>query len=716
MKQLSLEYLKLKPMKKNLLLSLLFILTITLHAQQNITFRSKLTYPGLQLANIGGYVDAFGNEYALVGTSAGLSIVDVTDPVNPDEKFAVPGLSSSWREVKTFQHYAYVTTEAGGGLQIINLQYLPDSVQYKQYTGDGAIAGQLSNIHALHIEDGYVYLFGGGLFSGAAKICDLNTDPWNPVYQGHTPGPYIHDGYVRNDTLWAAHIYSGYFGVYNVANKANPILVASQNTPGNFTHNTWLSDNGKTLFTTDEVSNSYLASYDVSDVTNIHELDRIQIHPGDNSSVHNTHILNNYAISSWYTAGISIVDVSKPSHMIQTGFYDTSPNSGAGFSGCWGVYPFLPSGNIVASDMQQGLYVLTPTYVRGCHLTGIVKDSITNLPVNNVLVEILSKPEFDYTKITGAYSTWLAAAGNYSIRFSKTGYNSVTFPGISLSNGAFTHLDVKLVPVSDAVNPVADAYVRTGAYANTNYGSSQWLQVKKAGLTSDANREIYLRFNIANADSNVANATLRLYGKMNTTSTPSINVTVRDVPNQSWQESLITYNNRPAASSTVYATETISGTALQFYEWNITTLVQQKKTAGDTFITLVLRCKAKSTDNYALFYSKEQLTNKPQLIVFAGTQKLAQAEISSNDILETTPAPFTVSVSNNKIFLKDIKEKEDFTLNLFDRMGKIIFTKKIYHGSSEIEIEIPDLTSGLYLMNFNNAAFIYTRKYYLGNF
>src|SRR6185295_2253994 len=135
------------------------------------------------------------------------------------------------------------------------------------------------------------------------------------VYKGHTPGPYIHDGYVRNDTLWAAHIYGGYFGVYNVADKTNPILIASQNT--------WLSGNGRTLFTTDEVSNSYLAAYDVSDITNIKELDRIQIHPGDNSAVHNTHILNNYAISSWYTAGISIVDVSKPSHMIQTGFYDT---------------------------------------------------------------------------------------------------------------------------------------------------------------------------------------------------------------------------------------------------------------------------------------------------------------------------------------------------------------------------------------------------------
>ncbi|HKR05000.1 MAG TPA: choice-of-anchor B family protein [Bacteroidia bacterium] len=695
---------------------MLLTLTITLNAQQNITFRSKLTYPGVQLANIGGYVDASGNEYALVGTSIGLSIVDVTDPVNPDEKFAVPGLNSTWREVKTWQHYAYVTTEAGGGLQIINLQYLPDSVQIKQYTGDGAIAGQLSNIHALHIEDGYVYLFGGGLFSGAAKICDLNPDPWNPVYRGHTPGPYIHDGYIRNDTLWAAHIYAGYFGVYNVVDKTNPVLVATQNTPNNFPHNTWLSGNGRTLFTTDEVNNSYLTSYDVSDVTNIRELDRIQIHPGDNSAIHNTHVLNNYAISSWYTSGISIVDVSKPSHLVQTGYYDTSPNSGAGFSGCWGVYPFLPSGNFVASDMQQGLYVLTPTYVRGCHLTGYVRDSITNFPVNNVLVEILSNPEFDHTKITGAYSTGLATAGTYSIRFSKTGYVTKTVAGISLSNGVFAHLDVKLVPVSTAVNPVADAYVRSGSFANTNYGSSLSLQAKKADSGTDVYREIYLRFNIADMDSNVSNATLRLYGKMNTSFTPSADVTVRDVSNQTWQESLLTFNNRPAASSTVYATRTISGTVLQYYEWNITNLVQQKKTAGDTLISLVLRCKAKTTDNFATFYSKEQTSNKPQLIAFAGVQKIGQSDIAQEATDDQTADPFSVSVSGNKIFLKNIKEKNDFTFTLYDMKGRLILNKKINPTVPDDEIEIPGLTNGLYLFNFKNAYFNYTKKYNFRNY
>ena len=31
------------------------------------------------------------------------------------------------------------------------------------------------------------------------------------------------------------------------------------------------------------------------------------------------------------------------------------------YRGAWGVYPFLPSGNILVSDMQYGLYVLENT-------------------------------------------------------------------------------------------------------------------------------------------------------------------------------------------------------------------------------------------------------------------------------------------------------------------------------------------------------------------
>jgi hypothetical protein len=78
---------------------------------------------------------------------------------------------------------------------------------------------------------------------------------------------------------------------------------------------------------------------------------------------------------------VVIVDVSRPQNPIEVAKYDTYPAGGGGQNGCWGVYPFLPSGNLVVSDIQYGLYVLTPTYARGCYLEGIVTDTITNLPL-----------------------------------------------------------------------------------------------------------------------------------------------------------------------------------------------------------------------------------------------------------------------------------------------------------------------------------------------
>jgi choice-of-anchor B domain-containing protein len=441
---------------------------------QNLTLQANLTYP-FALANIGGYVDSQGNEYALVGTYNGLSIVDVTTPTSPVEMFAVPGITSEWREVKTWSHYAYVTTEGGNGLQIINLDYLPDSVQVKQYHGDAAINNQLDNIHSLHIDNGYVYLYGSNLFNGAAVICDLNADPWNPHYLGHTPGPYVHDGFVRNDTLWAGHIYDGYFGVYNCANKANPVLLATQNTPDNFTHNTWLSADSHTLFTTDEVSNSSLTSYDVTNLGNIQELDRFQVTPGSGSIVHNTQIIDinggEFAVTSWYRDGVVINDVTRPGNMIQVGRYDTyAQGGGNGFDGDWGVYPYLPSGTIVASDITNGLFVLSPNYVRACYLEGNVTDSATGAPLNNVAIQILTTTISANSILTGDYKTGTSVAGTYDVQFSKAGYTTKVITGVPLISGIVNILDVELAAptaititgqVIESVtgNPVANATV-----------------------------------------------------------------------------------------------------------------------------------------------------------------------------------------------------------------------------------------------------------------
>ncbi|MBK8845332.1 MAG: choice-of-anchor B family protein [Bacteroidetes bacterium] len=466
-------------MKKIVLSTICMLVYTFAFAQLNMTFKSKKTYSG-ELSNIGGYVDSLGNEYALVGWEFGLSIVDVTDPLNIFEVINISGPQSIWREVKTHDKYAYVTTEGGGGLQIINLSNLPaNNLPVKNYLGNGAISGQIDNIHALHIDEGYIYLYGTSLFNGAALICDLNSDPWNPNYLGHTPGTYIHDGYVRNDTLFSCHIYDGYFTIFDVSNKANPIALNTQNTPDNFSHNSWLNDAGTVLFTTDEVDNSVLAAYDISNPQNIKLIDQYQTAPGSQAIVHNTHTLNDYEVVSWYTEGVVVVDVARPDNMIEVGHYDTSPFSGGGFNGCWGVYCYLPSGNLVVSDIEEGLFVIAPDYIRGCYLEGLVTDSITTLPINGATVTIVSSNKTKFTNTMGVYKTGLAAAGLYDVTVSKVGYITKTITGVSLANGIVTALNVELVPVQtlnitgnviDAGNgnPIANANV------NISDGQYNW--------------------------------------------------------------------------------------------------------------------------------------------------------------------------------------------------------------------------------------------------
>ena len=79
--------------------------------------------------------------------------------------------------------------------------------------------------------------------------------------------------------------------VVDVSNPASTNIMATQFTPDQFTHNCWLSDDGNTLYTTDEVSGAFVTSYDVSDILNISELDRVQSNPGSGTIPHNAFVV-----------------------------------------------------------------------------------------------------------------------------------------------------------------------------------------------------------------------------------------------------------------------------------------------------------------------------------------------------------------------------------------------------------------------------------------
>lgn len=449
-------------MKKLFYFLTLILFTTSAHSQVNLQLLGHLAFPSTTCAGVWQYVDSLGNEYALVGAGNGIAIVDITDPANPALLFTVSAAQSLWRELKTYGNYAYAGTEGGGGITIVNLSYLPDSVPSKVWTGDGAIAGQLSSSHTVGITDGYLYVYGANIGNGGVIIADLNADPWNPQYVGQYQTEYIHDGYVLNDTLWAGEIYAGQFSVIDVTNKSNPALVATQATPGAFCHNTWLSDNGKYLYTTDEVNNAPLGVFDISNLSNIQLVETYFTNLMFSEEVHNVRVINDFLICPSYGSQITIVDGARPENLVEIASYPT------GSFLCWDASPYLPSGNIIATDVGGGLYIFAPYYVRACYLEGIVTDSITGLPINTASVQILSTSISTLSNITGEYKTGIPDSGTYAIEVSKAGYVTKTFTGVTLTNGNLAQLDAELVPFvingqvieAGSGNPVPNAKVR----------------------------------------------------------------------------------------------------------------------------------------------------------------------------------------------------------------------------------------------------------------
>ena len=354
-----------KNFTKLIIFIILFPVFLLSQSSLNMVQIGNLSY-NQDLNDVWGYVDLNGNEHALVGCANGFSYVDVSNPSNPQEVFFISGSNSVWRDLKTWGKYAYVTTEAEDGLLIVDLTDL--SGQTYTYWTD-----QFMRAHNIYIdENGFAYIFGSqdGPTDGAI-ILDLNDDPMNPSVAGLFDAYYLHDGMVRGDTLWGAAVYEGVLTAVDVSDKANPVILGSSPTSCNFTHNAWVSDDGNYVFTTDEQSDCNVGAYDVSNISDIQEIDLIQSWNNENGFPvipHNTHVLGDYLVTSYYTSGVTVIDASDPFNMNEIAYYDTSPDyEGGEFEGCWGAYPFLPSGLILATDQQTGLHILEITEpIFGC--------------------------------------------------------------------------------------------------------------------------------------------------------------------------------------------------------------------------------------------------------------------------------------------------------------------------------------------------------------
>lgn len=344
-----------------------------------------------------GYTAPDGREYAILGTQVGTSFIDITDSANIREVDSVKGLNSGWREMKTYSHYAYIVSEAtNSGLQIVDLQYLPDSVRLVK---TWSYAGY-TKTHSIQQSGHYLYLNGGNATAnGGVTVVDV-TDPENPVKMGQWGTLYVHDCRVLNDTIWASNIYTGETSIIDATNKSTLDFVRtwrSYPTSEVSTHNSAFSSDRSYLYTTNEISNpnGKLNVWNIEDINNITFIREWMPTGITTAIVHNIETYGDFAVIAHYRAGIRILNISDPSNPVEVAWYDTYPSSNsASYSGCWGVYKF-ESGKVIGSDMSSGLFVIKTTFP----LTGIAgSNNIT--PDDYTLSQNYPNPFNPSTKIS----------------------------------------------------------------------------------------------------------------------------------------------------------------------------------------------------------------------------------------------------------------------------------------------------------------------------
>lgn len=327
-----------------------------------------------------GYTSPSGREYAIMGLNNQVAFVEVTQAENPVIVETIPHSSSGWGDIKVYGTTAYAVTETQGtGLQVIDMSDIDNgNVILVQTINDFSRAHNL----ALDTTSGFLYTCGTRGGTGTTMCYDL-TDPLNPVQVGQPSLTlnYSHDAQVftyPSGPLAGRQIMFSFsegrgVDIYDVTDKnATPTIIKRLEYPDiGYCHQGWMSEDMKYLYVDDEFDENNGNIDTRSLVFNIESMLTDFADPyggtyfvGTFSSHlhtidHNQYVDDGFIFQANYQSGLQIFDQgSNPIVPFKTGWYDTFVGGDEiGFDGAWSTYPFFPSGTVIISDIDGGLFI-----------------------------------------------------------------------------------------------------------------------------------------------------------------------------------------------------------------------------------------------------------------------------------------------------------------------------------------------------------------------
>ena len=306
-----------------------------------------------------GWTDPIsGKEYALMCTSIGVSFVDISNPIDPILVGNLPTATSNslWRDVKVYNDYAFVVSEASGhGMQVFDLSRLRNVTSPPEVFTDDAHYTQFGNAHNIVINEdsGFAYAVGTNTFGGGPHFVNIQ-DPLNPTPAGgYSNDSYSHDAQVVTYNGPDADYSGSEILIGSNENEVVIVDVTDKNNPTNissisysnigFTHQGWFTEDQKYFILgdeTDEINYNTRTRTLVFDFTDLDNPTFHMQHLGPTTSIdHNVYVKGNLLYQANYTSGIRIIDISniETNTMTEIGFFDTYPeNNSTSFHG--GMY------------------------------------------------------------------------------------------------------------------------------------------------------------------------------------------------------------------------------------------------------------------------------------------------------------------------------------------------------------------------------------------
>ncbi len=260
-------------------------------------------------------------------------------------------------------------------------------------------------------------------------------------------------------------------------------------------------------------------------------------------------------------------------------------------------------------------------------------------------------------------------------------------------------------PIVTNLGPVEDSYVRSGSGGNNDYGSSTQL-LNRNNSVSKGIYFTYLRFNISTL-TNVSSVKLRLYGRFDKGNN-STAVGVFNVQNQTWDENLIRYDNRPIEDPNVLATTTVTGTTGRYYEWDVTSHIALLLSQGKTSVSFMLK-NTVVTSSFIQFNSKENSANPPQLSVSGSTNRNVEEIPVEQDLPKVEYITVNPNPADYFMELKFLPELTGKVVRLVHVSGRVVKTIRLT-GVNRQSVLVDDLKEGVYFLQVADGARRHSQK------